>query len=125
MPGDQMLETRRVERVDTGSAVPTPNAELSGSAPAALTERSLAAVSLAQHVHGHVRRNGTQAPEHWIQARTPDEADTDGVDRWPLEQISLHDRPSAAAVGALDAAIERHSQLRRIDADLRERSGPG
>lgn len=87
---------------------------------------------------------GGQAPEGWIQARTPAEAiqlleafdvialsiagpsdpstvtdwlttqaETAGRDRWPRGQISLHGNPTDAAVEQLDAAIARHSQLRR------------
>ena len=33
-----------------------------GTTPPALTERFLAAVALAQEVHGHVRRSGTEIP---------------------------------------------------------------
>jgi len=88
--------------------------------------------------------HGGQAPEGWIQARTSDEtiqlleafdvtalslggefepsdvinwlieqAETEGRDRWPREQISQHGKPNAAALGQLDAAVERHSQLWR------------
>ena len=88
--------------------------------------------------------HGGQAPEGWIQTCTPDEAiqlleafdvvalsiggqsdpsavsdwlidqaETAGRNRWPREQISLHGNPSDAAVGQLDGAIARHSQLRR------------
>jgi (p)ppGpp synthase/HD superfamily hydrolase len=40
----------------------TLSAEQPGSAPPALTERFLAAVSLAEQVHGHERRKGTEIP---------------------------------------------------------------
>ena len=40
----------------------TPNGKQPRSAPPALTERFLAAVSLAEHVHGHERRSGTEIP---------------------------------------------------------------
>ena len=40
----------------------TPSAEQPGGEPPALTERFLAAVSLAQQVHGHQRRKGTEIP---------------------------------------------------------------
>ncbi len=40
----------------------TPNAEPSSGAPPSLGERFLAAVSLAEEVHGHERRTGTEIP---------------------------------------------------------------
>jgi len=40
----------------------TPNAEPPAGAPPALGERFLAAVSLAERVHGHERRTGTEIP---------------------------------------------------------------
>jgi hypothetical protein len=42
-----------------------------------------------------------------------EQAETEGRDRWPREQISQHGKPNAAALGQLDAAVERHSQLWR------------
>ncbi len=45
-------------------ASPRPGAAVAriGTTPPALTERFLAAVALAQEVHGHVRRSGTEIP---------------------------------------------------------------
>jgi (p)ppGpp synthase/HD superfamily hydrolase len=40
----------------------TPSAEQPGGAPPVLTERFLAAVALAEQVHGHERRKGTEIP---------------------------------------------------------------
>ncbi len=37
-------------------------------------------------------------------------AETEGRDRWAREQISQHGKPNAAALGQLDAEVERHSQ---------------
>jgi hypothetical protein len=45
----------------------------------------------------------------WLIGQT----ETEGRDRWPREQVSLHSTPSAAAIQQLDAAIERHSRLLR------------
>jgi HD domain len=54
----------REDEVPLGSVSPGPSATLARTAatPPALTERFLAAVALAQDVHGHVRRSGTEIP---------------------------------------------------------------
>ena len=87
-----------------------------GTVPPALTERFLAAVALAQEVHGHVRRSGTEIPylahllvvtglviedggdeDHAIAAMLHDAVE-DGGGRAMLERIARSFGPRVAAV---------------------------
>ncbi len=64
MPTERITEALGGDELPKPSLAARPRATLGriGTTPPALTERFLAAVALAQEVHGHVRRSGTEIP---------------------------------------------------------------